>query len=85
LENYVISPRVTARTMELHPALAFGAALAGLALLGPAGAILALPIAAMLQAIGSEMGRRHEVIDSELTSITSASKRPLRRPRRRSQ
>ena len=85
LENYVISPRVTARTMELHPALAFGAALAGLALLGPAGAILALPIAAMLQAIGSEMGRRHEVIDSELTTVTSTSQRPLRRPRRRPQ
>ncbi|MGA1565009.1 MAG: AI-2E family transporter [Ilumatobacteraceae bacterium] len=82
LENYVISPRVTARTMELHPALAFGAALAGLALLGPAGAILALPLAAMLQAIGSEMGRRHEVVETDLTTLTPVSRRPLRRRRR---
>lgn len=81
LENYVISPRVTARTMELHPALAFGAALAGLALLGPAGAVLALPIAAMLQAIGSEMGRRHEVVDSDLTTVSAPPDRRLRRRR----
>ena len=27
IENYLFSPRITARTMELHPALAFGAAL----------------------------------------------------------
>ncbi len=66
-ENYVISPRITAKTMELHPAIAFGAALAGLALLGPTGAILALPVAAMAQAIASESGDRHLVIDSALT------------------
>ena len=29
IENYLFSPRITARTMELHPALAFGAALGG--------------------------------------------------------
>ena len=50
VENYVFSPRITARTMEVHPALAFGAALGGAAVLGPSGAILALPAAAMAQA-----------------------------------
>jgi predicted PurR-regulated permease PerM len=65
-ENYVISPKVTARTMELHPAIAFGAALAGLSILGPSGALLALPVAAMGQAIASETGRRHVVVDSDL-------------------
>ena len=38
IENYLFSPRITARTMELHPALAFGAALAGAAVLGGVGA-----------------------------------------------
>ena len=65
-ENYVISPKVTARTMELHPAIAFGAALAGLSILGPSGALLALPVAAMGQAIASETGRRHATVDSGL-------------------
>ena len=50
IENYFLAPRITARTMEMHPAIAFGAALAGAALLGVVGAILALPAAAMTQA-----------------------------------
>ena len=71
IENYFFAPRITARTMELHPAVAFGAALAGISLLGVAGAILALPAAAMVQAIGSEWGERHEVVDSEWTDVES--------------
>ena len=71
LENYLFLPRITARTMELHPAWAFGAALAGGAVLGPVGAILALPAAAMAQAVLSESGVRHEVIDVPLTRVGS--------------
>jgi predicted PurR-regulated permease PerM len=78
IENYMLSPRITARTMELHPALAFGAALGGAALLGAVGAVLALPAAAMGQALLSELGTRHEVIDSPLTDITD--KRKWRKP-----
>ena len=70
IENYLFSPRITARTMELHPALAFGSALGGAALLGAVGAVLALPGAAMAQALLSELGTRHEVIKSELTDVT---------------
>ena len=69
IENYLFSPRITAHTMELHPALAFGAALAGAAVLGAVGAVLALPAAAMAQAIVSEWGDRHQVIQSELTNV----------------
>jgi predicted PurR-regulated permease PerM len=69
VENYLFSPRITARTMEVHPALAFGAALGGIALLGAIGAILALPAAAMAQAIISETGDRHQVIKSDLTEV----------------
>lgn len=69
IENYLLSPRITAHTMELHPALAFGAALGGLAVLGGVGAILALPAAAMAQAIVSQSGDRHQVVKRELTEI----------------
>ena len=69
VENYFFSPRITARTMELHPALAFGAALGGAAVLGAVGAVLALPAAAMGQAIVSEWGDRHQVIESDLTEV----------------
>ena len=59
VENYLFAPRITARTMEIHPAVAFGAALGGAAVLGGVGAILALPAAAMFQALASSWGQRH--------------------------
>lgn len=69
IENYLLSPRITARTLELHPALAFGGALAGGAVLGPIGAILALPAVAMAQALISSWGVRHVVIEDPLTEL----------------
>lgn len=67
LENYILSPRITARTMQLHPAVAFGAAIAGGSLMGAIGAFLALPAAAIVQAGLSTYLTRHEVLESELT------------------
>ncbi len=69
IENYFFAPRITARTMELHPAVAFGAALGGASLLGFVGALLALPAAAMVQALASEWGNRYDVMDSHLTAV----------------
>ena len=69
IENYLFAPRITARTMELHPAVAFGSALGGAALLGPIGAILALPGAAMVQALVSNWGDRYDIVDNHLTNI----------------
>jgi predicted PurR-regulated permease PerM len=63
VENYLLAPRITARTMSLHPAVAFGSVIAGAALLGGVGALLALPVAATLQAFGSTYVRRHEVVE----------------------
>ena len=78
IENYFFAPRITARTMELHPAVAFGAALGGASLLGFVGALLALPAAAMFQAIVSEWGPRYDVADTRLTAIPPPrSARPM--------
>ena len=83
VENYLFLPRITARTMDLHPAVAFGSAIAGAAVLGAVGAILAIPGAAMAQALLSNTGTRHEVIDSELTEIKPKLRRDQRRAARR--
>ncbi|MGB0112145.1 MAG: AI-2E family transporter [Ilumatobacteraceae bacterium] len=69
IENYFFMPRITAKTMELHPAVAFGAALGGASLLGFVGALLALPAAAMAQALVTEWGKRYDVVDSHLTTL----------------
>ena len=58
VENYFFSPRITAHTMEIHVALAFGSVIAGTALLGIVGAFLALPVAATAQAFTSSLMAR---------------------------
>jgi predicted PurR-regulated permease PerM len=67
IENYLLAPRITARTMQLHPAVAFGAALAGGSISGLIGAFMALPAAAVIQATVSTYLTRHEVVETELT------------------
>jgi predicted PurR-regulated permease PerM len=63
IENYGISPRLSARTMNIHPAVGFGAVIAGTAILGPVGAILALPVTAIVQSFAGTYLRRHDLID----------------------
>jgi hypothetical protein len=63
--------------MELHPAVAFGTVIAGAAILGPVGAVLALPAAAVGQAFLSTYIQRHEVVESALTRETRRKRRPL--------
>ncbi len=82
VENYFLLPRITARTMDLHPAIAFGSAIAGGAVLGAVGAVLAIPAAAMAQAVLSNIGERHEVVDSHLTN-SQPRKRVTRKSRMR--
>jgi predicted PurR-regulated permease PerM len=67
IENYLLAPRITARTMQLHPAVAFGAALAGGSISGLIGAFMALPAAAVIQSTVSTYLKRHEVVETELT------------------
>jgi predicted PurR-regulated permease PerM len=72
VENYLFAPRVTAHTLSLHPAIAFGGVVVGASLLGPVGALLALPAAAVFQAFASSFGARHDVIESELLAEPTA-------------
>ena len=51
LMGYFITPRLLAREVKMHPFYVTVSVLGGGALLGPPGAILALPAAAMLQAV----------------------------------
>ena len=65
VENYLLAPRITAKTMSLHPAVAFGSAIAGIGVLGALGAIIALPTAAIIQAVISGYLELHPVVDEQ--------------------
>jgi predicted PurR-regulated permease PerM len=67
IENYFLAPRITARTMQLHPAVAFAAALAGAWMGGLLGAFIALPAVAVIQATISSYARHHEILETTLT------------------
>ena len=78
LENFLVAPKITARTMEIHPAISFGSAIAGGALLGPVGAVLGLPVAAMAVALVGAAGERHELIANPLVESAERKPRPER-------
>jgi predicted PurR-regulated permease PerM len=69
LENYVLSPRISQKTMELNAGIAFAAAMAGGAIGGFIGAFFGLPIAAIIQAFLSTYSRRYELVESDLTRL----------------
>ncbi len=62
LENYWLSPKISAETMSLNGGVAFGAALAGGAIAGPMGAFTALPVAALISSVISNYAASHEVV-----------------------
>lgn len=72
VENYLVQPRVTAHSLSLHPAVAFLSVLAGAALLGAAGALLALPAAAIVAALVTAYAEEHDVMEHGLTSTPEA-------------
>lgn len=78
LENYLLAPRITAQTMEVHAAVAFGAVIAGAAVLGPIGAVLALPVTATCTSLASSLFQRHDVVDSHLTDRDATRRRWFR-------
>ncbi|MCJ7782084.1 MAG: AI-2E family transporter, partial [Acidimicrobiia bacterium] len=62
VENYYLSPKISANTMEINGGVAFGSALAGGAIAGPMGAFAALPVAALITSLIKNTGKTYEVV-----------------------
>jgi len=62
VENYWLSPRISAKTMTLNGGVAFGSALAGGAIAGPMGAFTALPVAALISSFISNYVASNDVV-----------------------
>jgi predicted PurR-regulated permease PerM len=71
IENLLLTPRISRRTMNVHPAIALGSVFVGAAALGPVGAVIAIPIAAAIVAVLDTYGNRYALIP-ELAHDTEA-------------
>ncbi|GAA3747395.1 putative PurR-regulated permease PerM [Spinactinospora alkalitolerans] len=79
-ENYVLQPRITARTLDMHPAVAFASVIAGAAILGAPGALLALPAGASLQTFLSIYIKRYRVEEHPLLDADPDDAKPKPEP-----
>jgi predicted PurR-regulated permease PerM len=68
LETYVFTPRVSRRTMDVHPAIALGAVFVGAAIWGPIGALIGIPLAAAVVAVAETYARQYRVVDELATT-----------------
>ncbi len=62
IENYFFSPKISAKTLDIHPAIAFASVIIGAALFGALGALIGIPLAAALTSIVETFGKRYELI-----------------------
>jgi predicted PurR-regulated permease PerM len=72
VRDYVLAPKITRRTMSLHPALAFLSVIIAAKLIGPLGALIAIPLLATLQAFFSSYIERHDLHDDVVPPLTPA-------------
>ncbi|MHC5907652.1 AI-2E family transporter [Streptomyces sp. S6] len=84
-ENYMLQPKLTSRTVDIHPAVAFGSVIAGTALLGAVGALVSIPAVATLQAFLGAYVKRYDVTDDPRVQGRPRREEPsgLREMRRR--
>lgn len=80
IENLTFEPKISARAVDVHPAVAFGAVMLGAALFGVAGAFLAVPVAAMLLALLDVYGKRYDLASGlDMTPLPREKRRQQRR------
>ncbi|MER5765346.1 AI-2E family transporter [Streptomyces sp. NPDC002082] len=83
-ENYVLQPKLTSKTVDIHPAVAFGSVIAGTALLGAVGALIAIPAVATMQAfLGAYVKRYALTGDADASTSRPRPQRRVRLPGRR--
>ena len=61
IENYIFTPRVSTATMDINSGVALAAVFVGAALFGPIGAIIGIPLVAIIIAVLQTYGRRYEL------------------------
>ena len=61
IESNLLQPTIMKRAVSLHPVVILGVLTAGAVMIGIVGAFLAVPVTAVLAAVGNELRLRHEL------------------------
>jgi len=62
IETYLLTPRLADRVMSMNGGLALAAVFIGAALFGPVGAIIGIPLLAIVLAVAETYGRRYDLV-----------------------
>ncbi len=73
IENLTIEPKISAKAVDVHPAYGFVSVLLGAALFGVAGALLAIPVSAMLLSLLQIYVRRHDLVEDRSPSADAGA------------
>jgi len=68
VENLTIEPKISAKAVDLHPAVSFGAVMFGASLFGAAGALLAVPVAAIVMSFLETYAPTYDVVEDPAAS-----------------
>jgi predicted PurR-regulated permease PerM len=75
IETYLLTPRVSEKTMDVNPAIALGAVFVGAAIWGPLGALIGVPLAAAGVAILDTYTHRYDLVP-EVLQVSDATAEP---------
>ncbi|MEU6727191.1 AI-2E family transporter [Nonomuraea wenchangensis] len=64
VENLTLEPRISSRAVDIHPGVSFAAVILGASLFGAMGALLAIPVVAMLHSLVDTFVTRQELQES---------------------
>ena len=76
IENLTIEPQISAKAVDVHPAVSFASVMFGAALFGVAGALVAVPMAAMMLALFDIYTRKYELLPQLAEPVPPPPKPP---------
>jgi predicted PurR-regulated permease PerM len=74
IESYFFTPRVSAKTMDVNPAIALAAVFVGAAVWGPLGALIGIPLAAAGVSIFQTYQRSYALVPEAEAHVGGADK-----------
>jgi predicted PurR-regulated permease PerM len=74
IESYYFTPRVSAKTMDVNPAIALAAVFVGAAIWGPIGALIGIPLAAAGVSILGTYRRYYDLVPEAAAHVGDTSK-----------